>query len=170
VLSPPLVYGPENPGNMARLAQLLRRNWPLPFGGIRNRRSLIYVDNLVDAIVACLRRPPPAGETYFVTDGTDLSTAQLCTLMARHMGVAARIRYAPAWSLRAAGLLGDLVGVVAAAPAGIDSYSVDRLLGSLWADGARFRRECAWEPPFTPEQGIAASCAAMGPRAGRETR
>jgi nucleoside-diphosphate-sugar epimerase len=170
VLRPPLVYGPENPGNMARLAQLLRRNWPLPFGGIRNCRSLIYVDNLVDAIGTCLRRPPPAGETYFVTDGTDLSTAQLCALMARHMGIEARIRYAPAWSLRAAGRLGDLVAVVGSAPMGIDSYSVDRLLGSLWADGTRFRRDCGWEPPFTPEQGIAASCAAMAVRAGRESR
>jgi nucleoside-diphosphate-sugar epimerase len=169
VLRPPLVYGPENPGNMARLAQLLQRKWPLPFGGIHNCRSLIYVENLVDAISTCLRRPPPSGETYFVTDGTQLSTAELCTLMARHMGVTARIRYAPPWLLRMAGVLGDVVGIVGSAPAGIDSYSVDRLLGSLWADGGRFRQECGWQPPFTTEQGIAASCAAMASRGERES-
>jgi UDP-glucose 4-epimerase len=47
VLRPPLVYGPGVKGNFLRLMQWVARGWPLPLGSVENRRSLIYVGNLL---------------------------------------------------------------------------------------------------------------------------
>jgi nucleoside-diphosphate-sugar epimerase len=161
ILRPPLVYGPANPGNMARLIDLIKRRWPLPFGAIRNRRSFIYVENLVDALAACLTRPLPSGRTFFVTDGTEFSTAELSRLLASHLQAPARIWNVPLSVLRLAGIAGDAVDKLAGRSIGIDTYSVERLAGSLSADGSEFRKALAWTPPFDPEHGIRATCAGL---------
>lgn len=158
ILRPPLVYGPSNPGNMARLTTLLRTEWPLPFGGIKNQRSFIYVENFVDALVTCLVRPHRAGESYFITDGSEFSTRALSMLLGKHLGLRVRLWNVPVPLLKTLGFAGDILQAIMRRSVGIDTYSVDRLIGSLWADGSKFRNVFGWRPPFTPEEGIAATC------------
>ncbi len=69
VLRPPLVYGPGVKGNFLRLLQAVDRRRPLPLGCIQNRRSLVYVGNLVSAIDFSLTHPSVAGHTFMVSDG-----------------------------------------------------------------------------------------------------
>ena len=57
VLRFPLVYGPGVKGNMLRLFRLVDRGVPLPFGSVANRRSMLYVGNLVAAIRSVLEHP-----------------------------------------------------------------------------------------------------------------
>lgn len=52
IVRPPLVYGPGVKGNFAQMLKVLKRGIPLPLASIRNRRSFIYVGNLVDALLA----------------------------------------------------------------------------------------------------------------------
>ena len=47
---------------------------PVALGSVRNRRSLLYVGNLADAIATCLDHPAAAGKTYLVADGDEVST------------------------------------------------------------------------------------------------
>src|SRR5205823_3921624 len=82
VLRPPLVYGPGVRANFLRLVRLVERGWPLPFGAIRNRRSLVYVGNLVDLLVLAATRADARG-TFLVSDGADLSTPALATEIGR---------------------------------------------------------------------------------------
>ena len=77
IIRPPLVYGPEVPGNFLRLLRLVDLGVPLPLGSIKNKRSLIGVNNLVNFIMLCLRNPAAVGETFLVSDGEDLSTPEL---------------------------------------------------------------------------------------------
>ena len=62
ILRPPLVYGPRVKANFLALMRAVARGWPLPFASIENRRSLIYVGNLCDAILACLQSAKAPGE------------------------------------------------------------------------------------------------------------
>src|ERR1700741_4225328 len=78
VLPPPLVYGPGVKANFLALMSAVARGIPLPLASIDNRRSLIYVDNLVDAILRCLELPRAAGMPLGVTDGAPVSIPQLC--------------------------------------------------------------------------------------------
>jgi len=78
VFRPPLMVGRGVKGNLAALSEAIRRRRPLPFGSItENRRSLLDVRNLADAIVVCSSHPRAAGEVFLVSDGVPVSTAVL---------------------------------------------------------------------------------------------
>ncbi|MGZ5120546.1 MAG: NAD-dependent epimerase/dehydratase family protein [Burkholderiales bacterium] len=142
-LRPPLVYGPGAKGNLLRLMRLLARGIPLPVGSIKNRRSLIGVANLADAIVACVRSPQAAGRTYLVSDGEDLSTPALVAMLAAALNVKTRLIRCPVALLEAASAL---TGKTA---------EVRRLTRSLEVDSSSIRRELAWNPPHPMARGLA---------------
>ena len=83
ILRPPLVYGPGVRANFAALVRIIRAGIPLPLGAVRNRRSLVYVGNLCDAIVCCLVHPGAVGETFLEEDGEAVSTPGLIRAVVR---------------------------------------------------------------------------------------
>ena len=143
VLRCPLVYGPGVKGNLLRLLQAVNRGIPLPFALAKNRRSLIYLDNLTDAIVTCLTHPAAAGKTYLVSDGEDVSTAELIARIAQALGKPSRLWPCPLGLIE---LAGRMTG---------KSDEIARLLGSLCIDSSKIRSELDWTPPYTLEQGLA---------------
>jgi nucleoside-diphosphate-sugar epimerase len=102
VLRPPLVYGPGVKANFLSLVDAVARGWPLPLAAVRNQRSLVYVGNLVSAIVRCLEHPAAAGRTYLVADGESVSTGELIRGIARALERPARLFPAPTGLLRLA--------------------------------------------------------------------
>lgn len=145
IIRPPLVYGPDVKGNFLGLMRLVDRRWPLPFGAIENRRSLIYLGNLVDAIKLCLVHPLATGKTYMVSDGDDVSTPELINRLASAMGRApALLKVPPDWM----NSLGRLLGKGA---------TVDRLLGSFFVDIQPIRDDLGWTPPYSLESGFVAT-------------
>lgn len=145
ILRPPLVYGPGVKGNFLRLMDWIARGVPLPLANIRNARSLLYLDNLVAAIEACLHLPEAAGQTFLLKDDGDLSTPELIRQLARAMGRDTRLLPFPVPLLT---LLGAAAG---------RSAAVARLTGSLVADDAKIRRVLGWRPPVSLEPGFAAT-------------
>jgi len=147
VLRPPLVYGAGAKGNFERLVRLVRRGIPLPLASVHNRRSLVYVGNLVDAIVRSLDHPGAAGRTYVVSDGEDISTPELVARIAAALGRRARLIAIPPALLRAAG---TLIG---------RADEVARMLDDMAVDSSRIRRELGWKPPVTLDEALARSVA-----------
>jgi nucleoside-diphosphate-sugar epimerase len=145
IVRPPLVYGAGVKGNFAQLIRVLKKSIPLPLASVRNLRSLVYVGNLVDALVLCATHPAAAGQTYLVSDGEDVSTPDLLRRLGAAMGHPARLFPCPPALLK---LAGRLTG---------NSDQVERLLGSLQVDSGKIRRELGWTPPFTLEQGLQAT-------------
>ncbi|MDP3041937.1 MAG: NAD-dependent epimerase/dehydratase family protein [Candidatus Omnitrophota bacterium] len=82
ILRLPLVYGAGVKANFKNLIKLAGSGLPLPFKGINNRRSFLYVGNLVDAITTCISHPLAVGETFLVSDGQDVSTVELIRMIA----------------------------------------------------------------------------------------
>lgn len=147
IVRPPLVYGPGVGGNFRRLLALaqLARRVPLPLGGLCNARSLVYVDNLADALHRCCIEPAARDELFHVSDGDDLSTSQLVSRLARHLGGPARLFAVPEPVMR---LAARAVG---------RSAEADRLLGSLRVDVTKIRRLLGWTPPTDVDGALAAS-------------
>ena len=142
IVRPPLVYGPGVKGNFIRLLAAINRGIPLPLAGARNARSLIYVGNLVDALITCATHPAAAGQTYLVSDGHGVSTAELVKKIAHALGHPDRSFYLPPALLRAAAvLLGR-------------ADQVDRLFDSLCVNDSKIRGELSWLPPYSMEQGL----------------
>ncbi|MEE8394050.1 MAG: SDR family oxidoreductase [Rhodospirillales bacterium] len=142
VLRPPLVYGPGAKGNFLTLLNICHQAPPLPLGAVANRRSLIYLGNLVDAILTALEHQAAAGGTYLVCDGGDVSTPGLIRLIAHSLGRPARLFWTPAPLLR---LAGKITG---------KSDMVTRLLDTLSVNDRKIRSELGWTPPFTMKQGV----------------
>lgn len=146
VLRAPLVYGPGVKANFLSLLRLCDTGLPLPLGGIdSNRRSLIYLGNLTDALRRALVHGAAAGRTYLVRDGEDVSTAGLVRRIRRALGRPPRLAPVPPGALRAA-------LVIAGRRA-----TADRLLGSFAVDSGRIGRELGWIPPYTLDQGLHAT-------------
>ncbi len=142
VVRSPLVYGPGVGGNFLSLLKIIRRGIPLPLGAVRNKRSLVFRDNLVDALATCLRDPRATGQTYLVSDGEDLSTQDLTRRIGRAMGVTVRLWPVPVSLLRFFGALVGRQGIVG------------RLIDNLQIDASKLHRELGWSPPWSVDRGI----------------
>lgn len=147
VLRAPLVYGAGAKGNFLQLLRLVARGMPVPFAGLSNRRSLIYIENLLDALVVCAKHPLATGNTYLLSDGESVSTGDLVRMLAEELGVPARLFYCPESLMQ---WVARLIG---------RTEQVDRLLGSLLVDGNKIVRELNWVLPYSMQQGISATVA-----------
>ena len=149
ILRPPLVYGPGVKANFQRLLHTVARGWPLPLGAIRNRRSLLYLGNFVDAIRLCVEHPAAAGQTFLLDDGGAVSTPELIRAVARAMDRPVRLLAVPVGVLEFAGVL---LGKRAA---------VARLTDSLFVDSSKIRSRLEWTPPYSMAAGLAITVAAL---------
>jgi nucleoside-diphosphate-sugar epimerase len=142
VVRPPLVYGAGVKGNFLRLLHLIKQGLPLPLGAVKNLRSFIGLDNLVDLLIRCVDHPAAPGQTFLVSDGQDISTPDLIRTLARMMNKPARLWPVPVPLLRVAG---SLTG---------KRKEVDRLVGSLRIDSKHTQDILGWSPPVSLEAGL----------------
>lgn len=142
IVRPPLIYGAGVGGNFLSLLRGVSRGLPLPLGAVSNGRSLLYVDNLSETLILCATHPNASGQTYLVSDGQDVSTAELICMIASALTCKARLFYFPTSLMRAFAFLtgrGD---------------KVSRLLGSLQVTNAKIREELGWVPRYSIEEGL----------------
>lgn len=154
ILRPALVYGPGNPGNMARLLKLVRFGLPLPLAAIPNRRSFLYVENLVDLIGRVLVAPEASRRTFAVADSETVSTSELLRLIGDASGRPVRLFAAPGGLLRFAADVGGWTSARLGGSIGLDRHALDRLFGSLTVDISGLRSRLGWQPPHSLETGL----------------
>ena len=143
IIRPPLVYGPGVKGNFASLIKWLKRPVVLPFGAAtKNRRSLVALDNLIDLILTCVNHPKAANETFLVSDGEDLSTAELLQRIGKIMKRRIVLLSIPVELLV---FIARLLGKKAVA---------QRLFGSLQVDIGKTCELLNWKPRLSVDQGL----------------
>ena len=142
IIRSPLVYGPGVKGNFISLLKLCKQGWPLPFGSINNRRSMIYLGNLVDLIYRLIMKPPTSTKIYMCRDSQDVSTPELFRKTSVALGVKPLIISFP---LSLLSFLGALIGKTAV---------ISRLTESLYVDDSPTRMDLDWTPPFSMLKGL----------------
>ncbi|ADI29637.1 UDP-glucose 4-epimerase family protein [Methylotenera versatilis] len=145
VIRPPLVYGAGVKANFASMMRMVKRSIPLPLGAIHNKRSFVYIDNLVSLIMKCINHPAAANQVFLVSDGNDLSTTELLRGCASALGVRSRLLPIPQKLIE---FLAALIGKKDVA---------QRLCGNLQVDITKARRLLDWKPPITVEEGLKAT-------------
>lgn len=150
----PLVYGRDNRGNLWRMIAAIDRGRfpPLPETG--NRRSMIHVDDVVQALLLAAENPAANGQTYIVTDGRTYSTHQIYAAICRALG-----RQSPRWTipvglLRAVAKLGDALGKLRGGRFVFDSEVLDKLIGSAWYSCRKVETELGYRPTRFLEDGL----------------
>ncbi len=142
IVRPPLVYGPGVGANFQSMMRWVSRGVPLPLGAIRNQRSLVALDNLVDLLVLCVDHAGAANRVLLVADGEDLSTPQLLERLGRALGRPARLVNVPPAIL---GLGARLLGRR-------DVFL--RLCDSLQVDTTDTRERLSWCPPVSVDAAL----------------
>lgn len=142
IVRPPLVYGPNAPGNFGALCRIVQKGLPLPFGRINNVRSFIYLDNLIDLIHCCVDHLNATNQIFLASDDEDLSTTELLKKMSAAFEQRMILLPVPVSVLK---LGAQLVG---------KSKQAQQLLGSLTVDIEKTKLTLGWKPPFSVEQGL----------------
>lgn len=143
IIRSPLVYGAGVKANFHSMMRVLSKGVPLPLAAVtNNRRSLVALDNLVDLIVTCMNHPAAANQTFLVSDGEDLSTADLLIRTGQALRKPARLFYVPTWLLKFGALALNKTNIC------------QRLCGSLQLDIAKTRNVLAWHPPLSVDEGL----------------
>ncbi|WP_114652021.1 UDP-glucose 4-epimerase family protein [Polynucleobacter necessarius] len=148
IIRSPLVYGPGVKANFLSMMKWVKRGIPLPLGGVtKNRRSFVFIDNLVSVIVACINHPSAANQTFLVSDDEDLSTAELLRRMAFALGYPSKLIPVP----------------VALIILGAKSFGrvdiAQRLCGSLQVDIKKTKDLLGWSPPVSVDEGLCQTAA-----------
>lgn len=143
IIRPVLVYGPGVKANFQSLMNWLLKRIPLPLGMIRNKRSMVSVDNLVDLIELCVDHPEAENEIFLVSDGEDLSTPELLRRTANALQVKVFLLPIPSFILRAIAVVIGRQGMV------------ERLCGSLEVDITKTKSVLGWVPPVSVDQALA---------------
>ena len=152
IVRPPLIYGPGVKANFASLMRAVQRGSPLPLASVtHNRRSFVALDNLVDLLVTCIDHPAAANQTFLVSDGEDLSTADLLRRLGHAMDKPARLFPVPPSLLQlGANLLGK-------------GDMAQRLLGNLQVDISHTRETLDWSPPISVDEGLRRAVTGLTP-------
>lgn len=142
VIRPPLVYAAHAPGNFQRLLKLVAAGVPLPFGLVRNSRSMMALENLVDFISLCIKHPRAANELFVVSDSADVSTPELIRWIGKGMGRRITMFPVPV----------SLIRVMAVCLGKENIYA--QLCRSLTIDSSKANQLLGWVPPVNAEQAL----------------
>lgn len=150
----PLVYGPGAKGNLALMLRAVDRGIFPPIAGPGNKRSMVHVDNVVDAALLAASHPAAAGRCFIVADAQPYSTREIHDAMRRGLGKSPARWGVPPGLLRALGRAGDAVGWALGRRFPLDSAAATRLLDSAWYDGGLIARELGYRPRLSLEDAI----------------
>ncbi|QUM87866.1 SDR family oxidoreductase [Moritella sp. 36] len=142
IIRPPLVYGPGVKANFQSMMSWVTKGVPLPLGAINNKRSLVFIDNLVDLIVTTVIHRNAVNRTFLVSDDHDVSTTQLLNAISVATSKSPRLLPIPmSWIQFVAKLVGK-------------PKIAQRICGSLQVDISDTKQELNWMPPISFEEGI----------------
>lgn len=142
IIRPPLIYGKGVKANLKNLIKLCQSKLLLPFGAIHNKRSMVYIENLIDFIALCITHPKAANETFLISDDEDVSTTTLIRTIRTTLGLPSLLLPIPrSWMVFMLCLIGR-------------KSLLTRLCGNLQVDITKAKTLLGWKPPFTFEQGI----------------
>ncbi len=146
IIRPPLVYGPEVKANFLSLLKLVNSGAPLPFGCINNKRSYMYVKNLVDLIICSIENNKTTGQSYFASDNETISLASLIRLIAVNLD-------------RKPKLIGvDERYLLFLAKLFNKEIVLKKIIGNLEIDSNYIKNLIAWKPKYSINQGISNTC------------
>lgn len=148
VLRLSMVYGPSTKGNLPRMIEAVAKGHFPPIPEFGNQRSMVHVEDVVQAAILAAEKPEAIGQTYIVTDGQTYSTRQLYEWIYETLG-----KSVPRWRIPKAvfqGLarLGDVIGKIRGRRFFYDSDTLNKLAGSTWYSSQKIKRELGYHAKY----------------------
>lgn len=153
----PMIYGPKNKGNMSHFLKAASLGLPLPLGRAKGKRSMIYIKNVCDAMLAVIqdkKADRPQTQTFFINDGQDLTSGELYELIYQAYRKKRGLVSVPTRWLQWLGTLGSTLENIFSISIFINKRTIARLLEESRFSSEKFSREYGWVAPYNPQQGI----------------
>jgi len=149
VLRLTMVYGNSNKGNLPKMIKAISKNWFPPFPNIKNKRSMIHVEDVVQGAILAASTQTSIGKTYILSDGVDYSTRQLYEIIRQSMG-----KKIPSWGLPLLSLYliakaSDMLRVITGRRISFDSDNLQKLIGSSFYSTEKAKSELGFSPKHT---------------------
>jgi nucleoside-diphosphate-sugar epimerase len=154
VIRPCMVYGNTDKGNLPRMIEAVRRGLFPPLPELRNRRSMVHVDDVVAAALLAAEKSEAAGQIYIVSDGQNYSTRQLYELIRAALGKSPIHWAIPLFVLKILAKIGDAIGRLRGRRFMFDSDALRKLTGSAWYSSAKIGRELGFQPQHSLRQSL----------------
>lgn len=152
VLRLPVVYGPQDRGNVSKLIGVIRRGRYFIVGDGRNLKSMVAVENVVDAALVVTNKQ--ASGTYIVSDARPYSQAEIAETIAELLG-RPKPKAFPRWLLLLAGRAADLVARLTGVALPISADRILKLSNNTRFSASRIERELGFIPRVELREGLA---------------
>ena len=130
VLRLSMVYGPSPKGNLPRMIEAVEKGRFPPIPEFGNKRSMVHIDDVVQAAILAAEKPKANGQTFIVTDGQPYSTRQLYEWICQALGRPVPAWRAPKIGLRILAKIGDAISALRGRRFMFDSDAFEKLAGS----------------------------------------
>jgi nucleoside-diphosphate-sugar epimerase len=159
ILRPPAVYGPRD-AEFLRLFRAVKAHVLPRFNGGRQALSLVFVEDLAAAIVACLDQPRAMGRAFFVTHPEIVTAGQLAETIAATMRTRTLPLPLPDFVLRLVCAVQEEVSRRTGRPCVLNRQKYAELVASAWTcSPARLREETGIACPTGLKAGAARTLA-----------
>ena len=146
ILRPPLIYGPNVKANFLSLIKIVDKGIPLPFKNLKNARSYLYIENLIDLILKIIREDKFLNKYYYVSDGDYVSTKFLTELIAKYLSKN------PTYFSVNYNLLKFLAKILN------KKNLLDKVIGDFKVKNDKLNKDIGWYPKYNLELGIKNTC------------
>ena len=144
----PLVYGPGNKGNIYRMIEAVDRGRFVMIGRGANRRSMVYVENVVDAAISVVNNSRADSSVYIVTDGIDYSLKELYDTISKGLGKRPRSFFVPMGLARGFAVIGDIAGSMIGKQVPFNLNILEKLTGTYTFSSLKIQREIGFTPRY----------------------
>ena len=148
ILRLPLVYGPGNKGNIYNMIKAIYNRRFVMMGRGRNKRSMVYVGNVVDAAMAVLNTEVSDGKVYLITDGIDYTVRDLYKLISKGLGRNPLPFNVPMGIAKMLAMAGDIGNKIIRKPLPFNSEVLGKLTDSLTFSSGRIQKDIGFKPKY----------------------
>ncbi len=150
----PMVYGPTRKGNLYRMIEAIDHGWFPILPRLSAVRSLLHVENFVQAVLLCLRAPRFQREAYIVTDTDPYCVTDLYDWLRAGLGKALPRWRVPLWMLKSGARCGDVIQTISESPAPLTTQQLIKLIGGAWYSSTTITHELGYQAAYSFEQAV----------------
>jgi nucleoside-diphosphate-sugar epimerase len=162
-----MVYGAEAKGNILKMLDAVRRGRFPSLPEVGNRRSMVHVEDVVNAALLSAQHPSAPGNIFIVSDGVGYSTRKIYELMCVALQKPMPAWQLPIWALTSLGRMGDLIGKARGRRFVFDSDALEKLIGSAWYSSRRIEQQLGFRPQWDLERALPEMVKALSGAGGR---
>jgi len=142
ILRPPIIYGNGVKGNLLNLMKYLDNNVPIPIIKSNNIRSMLSLNNLIEALVMIINNKNTYNDIYLISDNTEVNTKHLYYTLSKKLNKKLYTFTINKYLLK-----------ILLWPIG-KSYLVEKISNSLIINNDKVKRALNWAPSVSFEEEI----------------